>query len=58
VADISELCGTNGCPKARECAKKLDPDSLNVRMTKFEYSSIYKRFHCIRFEKHYRRNTS
>lgn len=55
MAFISEQCATNGCVKAKECAKKLEPDSTNVRVTKFEPTMIYKRFHCIGFERHYLR---
>lgn len=55
MADITELCATNGCQKAQECAKKLEPDSQNVRVSKFSPDIINKRFHCIGFQKHYGR---
>jgi hypothetical protein len=54
MANILEMCGTGGCPKERECAKKLDTNELNVRVSKFSYDVIGKRFNCVGFQKVFR----
>lgn len=55
MAVITELCATNGCPKAGECAKKLEASGLNVSVSKFSPDILRNRFHCVGFQKHYGR---
>lgn len=52
---IAELCGTGGCPKANSCAKKLEPASINVRVSKFSYGFVHKKFNCPGYQKVYKR---
>jgi hypothetical protein len=53
MADIFEQCSTNHCVQAKTCAKKLEPDSLNVRVQKWYPDTIRGRFHCVGYEKVY-----
>ena len=55
MAEIFESCATNGCKQAHSCAKKLEPDSLNVRVQKWYPDEIRGRFHCVGYEKVYGR---
>lgn len=55
MAEIFESCATNGCKQAHSCAKKLEPDSLNVRVQKWYPDEIRGRFHCVGYEKFYGR---
>ena len=55
MPDIIELCGTGGCPKANSCAKKIEPESSNVRVSKFSYDFIHKKFNCTGYQKVYKR---
>lgn len=57
MADIFEQCSTpaHSCKQAHSCAKKLEPDSLNVRVQKWYPDEIRGRFHCVGYEKVYGR---
>lgn len=53
MSDIFEQCSTQHCKQADTCAKKIEPDSLNVRVQKWTPDMIRGRFHCVGYEKVY-----
>lgn len=53
MSEIFEQCSTQHCKQADSCAKKIEPDSLNVRVQKWTPDMIRGRFHCVGYEKVY-----
>lgn len=53
MRDIQETCSTMHCRMADSCAKKSEPDSLNIRVQKWVPDEIRGRFHCVGYEKVY-----
>lgn len=53
MRDIQEICDTKHCRMADSCAKKAEPDSLNLRVQKWYPDTINGRFHCVGYQKVY-----
>lgn len=53
MLDIQEHCATNGCKLADSCAKKLEPDSTNIRVQKWSPDVIRGKTYCVGYERVY-----
>ena len=53
MQEIQEHCATSGCKLANTCAKKLEPDTTNLRVQKWVPDIIRGKVHCVGYEKVY-----